>query len=167
MDNETHIAIIRHAQEDNKASNTGRLAHLALARSSLIAYGRPHEPLREEGLVTPGTFLLFPEGPPVTGPLPGCTRVIVLDGTWRQARRMRQRILALRGLPILSLPPPAVAPRRMRESPQPEAMSTIESIAAALTALEGATLAAPLLELYAVVVDRLMVRRRPGWTADG
>ncbi len=161
VENRTHIAILRHAHEDNKASNTGRLAHLALARSSLLGYGRQHERLDESALVTPGTWLLFPEGPPAAEPPVGCDRVLVLDGTWTQARRMRQRIRALRGVPILSLPPPASPPLRLRESPRPQAMSTIESIAATLALLEGEELAAPLLELYARVVQRLIIARRP------
>jgi DTW domain-containing protein YfiP len=73
---------------------------------------------------------------------------------------MRQRMTGLRGLPILSLAPiGAVA--RMRKSPGPGQVSTIEAIAAALRLLEGPEVADPLDRLFEMVVARVRKSGRP------
>jgi DTW domain-containing protein YfiP len=59
--------------------------------------------------------------------------LVILDGTWRQARRMRIRVAA--GMPVLTLPPDGQSALRMRVRRVPEAMSTIEAIAGALDRL--------------------------------
>lgn len=152
--NRTEILIVRHAQERSKSSNTGRLAALALRRATLFDHGAPEAPLDADSLARPGTWLLFPEGPPLAGPpSPPPERLIVLDGTWHQARRMRQRITALRGLPVLNLPPGVDRPR-MRRAPRAGHMATIEAIAAALQLLDEPDAASALLDLYDLVVDR-------------
>jgi len=150
----TEIIIVRHAQERAKSSNTGRLATLALHRATLLEHGAPEAPLDADSLARPGTWLLFPEGPALASPpSPPPERLIVLDGTWHQARRMRQRIAALRGLPVLNLPPGPDRPR-MRRAPRAGHMATIEAIAAALQLVDEPTAAAALLDLYDLVVDR-------------
>lgn len=130
--NVTHIAIVRHVLEVKKLSNTGRFA-AALPNSSLHTFGNKTAPLDGTRLCRSGAWVLFPEGPaPVRPPQPPPRSLIVLDGTWHQARRMRQRIEALRGLPVLSLPPPSQPRSRMRRAPNDTAMSTLEAVAAAL-----------------------------------
>lgn len=141
----THILLIRHCKELNKASNTGRIAHLALPNSSLYDYGTPDVRFDPHVLDEPGTMLLFPDGPPATTALP--SRLVVLDGTWGQARRMVQRLPALHHMPRFSLPPPP-ARLRMRQPHLSEGMATLEAIAWALHTIEGAHLSTPLLDLY-------------------
>jgi len=130
----TRVVIVRHHLERHRSSNTGRLAHLALPNSEIVDHG---------GLggvaVLPaleGAWLLFPEGDhgvPAEPP----KQLVVLDATWSQARRMFRKIGALRGLPILRLPPGPMAASRLREAPGPGMVSTIEAIARALAQLEG------------------------------
>jgi DTW domain-containing protein YfiP len=86
-------------------------------------------------------------------------RLVVLDGTFRQARRMYRSIRALREMPELALAPPAVAPLRLRDPRRPDGMSTLEAIAHALALLEGEHVAAPLHALYAEVVRRRVAQR--------
>jgi DTW domain-containing protein YfiP len=101
-----------------------------------------------------GAWLLYPEGTPCAeAPSPPPAQLVVLDGTWSQARRMFRKLSAVRGLPILRLPEGAPAPR-MRQAPSPDRVSTIEAIARALRLLEGDTVAAPLESLFALAVER-------------
>jgi len=157
----TEIVLIRHISERLLTSNTGRFAALSLPKSRILAYGGGE--LFDAGvLAAPRTALLYCSGPP--RPLPFIPeRLIVLDGSFRQARRMYKRVPELRELPELSLPAPRVTPTRLRRPTQPEGMSTIEAIAAALSALEGPELAAPLWALHAELVsraDRVRGRKR-------
>jgi DTW domain-containing protein len=148
----TEVVLIRHLTERKMTSNTGRFAALALPNSSILEYGGG-EAFDTSPLVAPGTALLYCSGP--ARPLPFVPRrLIVLDGSFRQARRMYKRLPELRDLPELSLPAPQVTPTRLRQPTQPEGMSTIEAIAAALSELEGPELAAPLWALHAELVRR-------------
>jgi DTW domain-containing protein YfiP len=148
----TKIVLIRHVTELLLTSNTGRFAALSLPNSELLAYGGGEE-FDASQVSEPGTALLYCSGPP--RPLSFVpSRLIVLDGSFRQARRMYKRVPALRDLPELTLPAPRVAPTRLRKPTQPGGMSTIEAVAAALSLLEGAELAAPLWALHAELVRR-------------
>ncbi len=152
----TRIVIVRHHLERHRSSNSGRLAHLALPNSELVEHGGAGGPARLPPLG--GAWLLYPEGevacaPPAEPP----AQLVVLDATWSQARRMFRKLDPLRGLPILHLPEAPMAAARLRESPAPGRVSTIEAIAHALRFLEGRDgggAAAALERLFAVAVER-------------
>jgi DTW domain-containing protein YfiP len=133
----TRIVIVRHHLERWRSSNSGRLAHLALPNSEIVDHGGG-APTRLPDLT--GAWLLYPEGPEIdlaAAPPPPPRRLVVLDATWSQARRMYRKLHALRGLPTLRLPDGPMAAARLRESPGPGRVSTIEAIARALRLLEG------------------------------
>ena len=154
IDTRTHVVVVRHWLEAAKPSNTGRIAALALRRAAVHDYARPAAPLDVGALVTPGTWLLYPEpgAPQGLAGRPPPVRLVVLDATWAQARRMRQRIAALRGLPRLALPAPTRPRERLRTPSHPDAMATLEAIAAALALLEDPGIGAALDALYARMV---------------
>jgi DTW domain-containing protein len=149
----TRIVIVRHHLERFRSSNSGRLAHLALPNSEIVEHGGSGGPARLSAL--DGAWLLFPEGEPMTAaPARPPRQLVVLDATWSQARRMYRKIDALRGLPILRLPDQPMPEARLRDSPGPGRVSTIEAIARALRLLEGDEVAAPLEALFTVAVRR-------------
>jgi len=67
---------------------------------------------------------------------------------------MYRKLDALRGLPTLNLPVAPMPSARLRESPGPGRVSTIEAIARALRLLEGEEVAAVLEELFRQAVER-------------
>jgi DTW domain-containing protein YfiP len=153
----TRVVIVRHHLERWRSSNSGRLAHLALPNSELVEHGA--QDLRGESLARlpalDGAWLLFPEGPPVTrAPVPPPRQLVVLDATWSQARRMYRKLDALRGLPMFRLPDAPMPAARLRESPAPGRVSTIEAIARALRILEGDEIAVALERLFQLAVER-------------
>lgn len=158
----TEIVILRHVGERWRSSNTGRIAALALAGSRLVDHGERDVAIDEAALgIGPGTWLVFPEGPPRrTAPEPAPERLIFLDATWQQAKRMRQRLAPLRGLPILSLAVDEVPVERLRASPGGGRVSTIEAIARALRLVEGEEAAAALERLFAIHVERAQASGR-------
>lgn len=149
----TRIVLVRHHLERWRSSNSGRLVHLALPNSEIVEHGGRGGPAALLDL--DGAWLLFPEGEPATAaPVPPPRRLIVLDATWSQARRMYRKLAALRGLPILRLPDAPMPAARLRESPAPGRVSTIEAVARALRILEGDAPADALEALFALAVAR-------------
>jgi DTW domain-containing protein YfiP len=153
--------IVRHVREATKSTSTARWAHLLLPSCELREY---RERADADGLAlgAPGDWLLFPgEGEASPARLPP-QRLIVLDGTWRQARRMLRALPALQWIPRLTAPP-RLPGLRLRTAPNGGALSTLEAMAGAVAKLESAELGALLLETHDALVDRVLrARGRPG-----
>ena len=132
--------IVRHFKEGRRSTNSGRLADLVVPSCHVLDYAVPHEPFDETRLEG-AAWLLFPpelgensqptgrdeliRGTDVAPPGP----IVVLDGTWKQARRMSHRLKCLADLPRYQLDPGPQPKRRVRRAPRPGMMSTVESIA--------------------------------------
>jgi DTW domain-containing protein YfiP len=156
----TRVVIVRHIGERFRSSNTGRIAAMALCGAELVDHGRAGGPPAAVAPV-PGTWLAFPEGSPARlAPVPSPARLVFLDATWHQARRMRRRLPSLCRLPVLALPIADVPAARLRESPGGGRVSTIEAIAAALRFVEDESPAAELERLFAIMIDRARVAGR-------
>jgi DTW domain-containing protein YfiP len=139
----TRFVVVRHAQEAKKSSNSARWANLLLPSCELLSWSGRQDARELAVLGRPGDWLLFPdESSPGTSrlPSPPPERVVVLDGTWRQVKRMLHRLPALKELPRLS-----VSPRPsgvgLRAAPSPTHLSTLEAISSAIALLEGEPLA--------------------------
>jgi DTW domain-containing protein YfiP len=161
----TQVVVVRHDRESFKSTGTARVALQALANGCLVEYGDDSGPANEALLpYVKGAALLFPQTGVEPAPLEGPpARLIVLDGTWRQTRRMLRRLTVLEHLPRLVLPAKLAAPLRLRETNAPEGRSTLEAIADALGLLEGEALSTPLHALHALYVERVF-RARGVWT---
>lgn len=159
----THVLLIRHERESFKSTGTARVAEMALPNSRILDSG-------EEAAVTngqlegqlAGAYVLFPGEPQAAWPTGPVSKLVVLDGTWRQTRRMFAKLPALHGLPRLTLPVKESAVLRLRESTLAEGRSTLEAIADALGRLEGDAVGEPLHRLHALYVERVF-RARGVW----
>lgn len=162
------VVVVRHWRERGKTSNSGRLVPGCVRGARLLDFGARDAPLDPAEVVAPGSWLVFPEGsvdaddaPPAPArPAAAPQRIVLLDGTWGQARRMSHRIPGLADLPRLALPPPRASVRRLRRPPAPWAVSTLEATALALEALGHAAASDALHAAY----DRfyVAVRRQAG-----
>ena len=84
-------------------------------------------------------YLLFP------GPNASTSRVrsdepitlVVVDGTWWQARKLTKRNAELAALPQLRFTPPAPSNYRIRKEPADHCVATVEALAQVLGVLEG------------------------------
>lgn len=164
--------ILRHIGESRNTSNTGRLVALAMPNSRIIPCGGGRRiglsSLDEEELGAPGTYLLWPDGSRARQELLELNppaRVVVLDATWRQARRLYSRTPVLQSLPQLALPTPIRHRHRLREPHRPDGISTLEAVAAAVGMIEGSEAAELLEELYDEVVRRALTLRHGATTA--
>lgn len=160
MANTTPVLVVRHNLERHKPSNTVRLAALCLHNIRVVDHGQPHvPPLDMAALLAPGAALLFPDRDPWPADRPAPTQLVVVDGSWRQARKMVQSLAGLWQLPRFSLvggPPPG---RRLRTPPHPDGMSTVEALALALGVLDGPRVQEHLLDAHARFVNRVLASK--------
>jgi DTW domain-containing protein YfiP len=158
VESATRACILQHLGERKTAIGTARMAHLSLPNSELhlgISF-EDHHRVRELA-ASPGTALLFPgDGALDPAALRGRppTTVIVVDGTWSQARKVIKRNPFLQALPRLAFTPDRPSNYRIRAEPSVECVSTIEALVHLLGALEGDPARfRPILEAFDRMVD--------------
>ena len=157
----TPFLVLRHVREADKSSNTARWAALLLPGCEVRAWGGRPDSARLVDVGQPGDWLLFPNQTPQASPVPNGARperLVVLDGTWRQVRRMLRALPAVRALPRLSV---VARPRRfsLRAAPSPSHLSTLEAMSSAVAVLEGEALAEALDARHREVVVRALTAR--------
>jgi DTW domain-containing protein YfiP len=177
----TQIVVVRHIRELEKPSGTTRIAALALPSLTIVEYrDEPgarlpdwiaERPYAQGVLVEPpegvgarlaaleGAALLFPTGRALAELTTRPRTLVVLDGTWRQARAMYQRIPGAARLPALQLVSAASEMTRLRRPIREGERSTLEAIADALDELEGESVARPLRTLHARFVTQHLASR--------
>ena len=151
------ILIVRHQWEAFKSTGTARLAALSLSNLSILDMAAENpEPVREQLRQLEDAWLLYPGHAEPAAARPAPRWLVVLDGTWRQTRKMLRRLPELARFPRFSLGLDASAAHRdrLREPPRPGALSTLESIAEALTQLESPAAGQRLLDLHQQFVAR-------------
>ena len=85
---------------------------------------------------------------------PGPYHLIVPDGNWQQARKVRQREEAFVTLPAVKLPPGIKSEYGLRKTQFPEWVSTYEAMAHALGILEGEFIKNQLMDFFRIWVRR-------------
>ncbi len=139
-----------HPNERFRTTNTGYLAARALR-------GRVH--MGDEAIPA-GALVLQPGARPLA-PADAGAALVVVDGAWRQARRLSRRLLT-RGHCAVGLPPGPPSRYALREGPPPAHYSTLEAVARACAAVGDGEAARALAALPAAFVERaLAVRGMP------
>ncbi len=185
IDNRLFVLVLQHPQERREPLATAAATVAALRRARLVAglswpnlaqaLGRRADPKRwgvlylgsvrlgASATPPPGRELLVlgRNGAPIADPAPilsGLQGIILIDGTWSQAKTLWWRNPWLLKLHRLVLNPPHPARLgRLRREPRREALSTLEAAALALRHLEAAPAAA---DSLLAVLDRLMAASR-------
>ncbi|SDS55046.1 DTW domain-containing protein YfiP [Halopseudomonas litoralis] len=154
----TEILVIQHPDERRHALNTARLLVAGLSNAHLlIAEQLP--PDWVERIADRGwrTELLFP-GPQVplltaAGQGDRPRRLVLLDGTWRKARKLLYLNPLLQQLSQVALPEGLTSRYRLRKAPATGALSTIEAGTMALQMIEPETDFADLLRPFDALID--------------
>lgn len=170
IETRTRVLLVIHRSEDRKPTNTGRLATECLVNSEVVVRG--HRGSQVEALPIPEEttpVLLYPAedavplaelapklrdtGRPVT--------LIVPDGNWRQASKVRNRVPGLRDVACVTLPTSAAKPStyRLRAEAHAHGLATIEAIARALGILEGSAVEEALEVPFRAMVERTLWAR--------
>ncbi len=161
IDTKTRVVLMVHRTEIRKPTNTGRLAIQCLTNSEIIERGHESEPTLpfEPGDGTE-PLLLFPHEDAV--PLDTIARsdkpvtLVVPDGTWRQAFKVRNRVPGLRNVRCVTLPHDAPSIYRLRAEAHPHGLATAEAIARALGILEGSHVREALENVFRAMVERTL-----------
>jgi len=92
-----------------------------------------HDRLQPAALLYPGPGAIDVEMVPPPGPI----TLVVVDGTWWQAKSVVRKNPALAALPRYAFRPPASSDYRIRKEPQEDYVSTVEALAHVLGVVEG------------------------------
>lgn len=164
----TRLCLVMHRDEVIKTTNTGRLALRCLPNSEVLVHGRVGEAPAApwEGPAATALFgglLLFPcdEAEPLTArnAAQGPVRLVVPDGTWRQAAKMTRRVSWMATLPRVSLPDGEETSYRLRSEPKAGGLATMEAIARAYGILEGPKVQLQLETIFRKMIDRTLYSR--------
>lgn len=142
IDNRTGILILQHVGERSHPFNTARIVRKALRECQLIVdHNRRFAAL--DLPIQAGAGLLYPGADaPTLGELPAAGRpsqLVIVDGTWHQAKTIVRDVPQLRDLPCYRLSPSSPGQYRIRREPDDQSLSTLEATVAALQALEPDT----------------------------
>lgn len=158
LETRTRLVLVIHHTEIRKPTNTGHLAASCLVNSEVHVRGRENVPTRpfEWGESTP--VLLYPhEGEAeVLTAQDRPVSLIVPDGNWRQAAKVRARVPGLKDVRCVTLPPGPPSSYRLRSEPHPQGLATIEAIARAMGILEGPHVQAALEHVFRAMVERTL-----------
>jgi DTW domain-containing protein YfiP len=164
IETRARLCLVIHRAEDRKPTNTGRLATECLTNSEVLVRGHHLDP-RDSFVAAPGTrpLLLFPhEGAVDLASFAGSPEPITLvvpDGNWRQASKVRQRVSGLADIPCVKLSGGGPSQYRLRWESHEEGLATVEAIARAFGILEGPEVQAALEHVFAAMVERTLWAR--------
>jgi DTW domain-containing protein len=125
------FTLLTHAREFAKRSNTGRLVVDALgAAAEQVRWDRLHPPVMLVGEIEAGgVALIFPGAADETGAdLTGIRQVILIDGTWQEARKIHQRSPYLHNLRRVYLKPAEKSVYNLRKNQKESGLCTAECV---------------------------------------
>lgn len=166
---DTRLLLVIHRFEDRKPTNTGRLAASCLVNSEIVLRGDVTDanlPLPIPEATQP--VLLFPaeDAMPLVDMAPKLAAagkpvtLIVPDGNWRQAFKVRNRVPGLDRVPCATLPTssePSIY--RLRSEAHEHGLATLEAIARAFGVLEGPEVREAMEKPFRVMVERTLWSR--------
>jgi DTW domain-containing protein YfiP len=136
------VVVLQHPRERRKAIGTARIAAACLpAAEILVGVEFEHDQRARSLLADPEApaVLLYPspdardlKRDPPKGPV----TLVVLDGTWKQARTLLRQNPWLQTLPKVAFEPEKPSEYRIRREPREDYVSTLEAMIHALAALE-------------------------------
>jgi len=139
----TRVVILQHRRERDMAIGTARMARLSLPNAELhVGVDWTDSAPLTRALSDPDRppILLYP-GPNardiLTEPPAGPVTLVVVDGTWAQARSVVRDNPILNALPRYAFSAPEPSRYRIRREPRAEYCSTIEALMHVLGVLEG------------------------------
>ncbi|MDB4936885.1 MAG: hypothetical protein JWP87_3857, partial [Labilithrix sp.] len=143
VDTKTRIVLLQHPREEDMAIGTARMASLCLPNSELhvgvdfrtsqALHRALSDPERPAALLYPSDGAVDVLTDPPRGPI----TLVVVDGTWWQARKLVRVNPDIAKLPRYAFRAPTPSEYRIRREPDEAYVSTIEALVHVLGVLEG------------------------------
>lgn len=162
--------LLTHPYEIYKPTNTGRLIVDSISGSRVFQWHRT-EPdpafLRLLSRDDIDAYIVFPEGEDYRERMTSYVArqnkrsvFIILDGTWRQARRMFRLSEYLQHLPVISLDNPRQSRYKLRKAQHDNQLCTVEVAIGLLEQIGDAAPAAHLDDYFEIFNNRYQAMRR-------
>ena len=157
------MLIVQHVGERFHPFNTARIVRQGLRRCQIVV-GHNRDFSCGPVAIEPDAVLLYPEPDAAKCAAITCparpSQLVVVDGTWHQAKTIVRDWPQLQALPRLRLTPALPGRYRIRREPNPQSLSTVEATVQALTFLEPETEGFErLLEPFELMIAGQMERR--------
>ena len=136
---QTRVVFIQHPREAKVPISTCRMAHLSLPNSELhVGLSAVGNPSLEALCARPGVAVLFPSesATDVDALTVAPQTLVVVDGTWSNAKKVVEKCPLLSKLPRLKFFPDQPGNYRIRKEPEAHCLATIEATAFVLGRLE-------------------------------
>jgi DTW domain-containing protein len=183
IETQTRLLLVVHRTEWQKPSNTGSLGAACLVNSEVLVRGTSPAKWLPGGLRKPPRntepeapsldaektqiVVLYPAADAISleqlAPELRADRrpvtLIVPDGNWRQASKVRQRVPWLHGVRCAGLSSAGPSHYRLRTESHPHGLATLEAIARAFGILESADVQVALERVFAAMVERTLWAR--------
>ena len=151
----TKVVVLQHPREEDNAIGTAWMVERCLSAERIVGVELEGDP-RYRRAIASSAILLAP-GPSAIDlhehPPAGPVTLVVIDGTWSQARKVVRLNPSLATLPRYAFRPAQPSNYRIRKEPADHCVSTIEATVAALDALEPETEAGRVLAAFDAMVD--------------
>lgn len=167
----TPVQIIMHIGELNLTSNTVNLLKKVHENCSVNIRGDKNNQIDYKDLLLEDThepLYLFPDENAIPLNLEFLTslkkpiNLIVPDGTWRQAKKIKRRVSEFENIKSVTLPEKHYSKYKLRNSPKIGMLSTFEAISKALGIIEGNEVEERLNKIFKIMVQQnLKARARP------
>lgn len=160
---ETNVSLIVHVRELKLTSNTAQFAEKMLpGKAEVVIRGRMNDTFSSAPVLerTGRPLFLYPHEDALElnddfkQKFPGPYHLIIPDGNWQQARKVRQREEGFSDLPAVKLPPGITSEYGLRKAIHPEWVSTYEAMTHALGILEGNEVKEKLMAFFRIWVKR-------------
>ncbi len=125
------FTLLTHSREFEKRSNTGRVAVDVLGSAAeQVRWDRVHPPVRlVEEIEAGGVALIYPGAVDERGDdLTGIRQIILIDGTWQEARKIHQRSPYLHKLRRVSLKTAEKSVYSLRKNQKEYGLCTAECV---------------------------------------
>ena len=128
----TDIIILQHPSETRHPLNTARILELGISNCRVfVGEGFNDNLCLQKSLKNKSPYLLFPTESAITSETVSQQHrpevIILLDGTWRKARKIYYTNSWLQNLPCVTLTNPPTPNYRIRKSPGETSLSTVEA----------------------------------------
>lgn len=163
LDIETKVSLVVHVRELKLTSNTAQFAEKMLPNNAeIVIRGRMNETFDSAPVLSkPGRpIFLYPHedahelNDEFKEKFPGPYHLIVPDGNWQQARKVRAREPGFKDLVTVKLPPGITTQYGLRKTQFPEWVSTYEAMAHALGVLESPSVKDDLMKFFLIWVKQ-------------